>query len=312
MARIHIAYRSLDRKLALELKTELEKKKHLVTIDVDFLVAGHYWRRRIDEAFRAANFLVVLLSQNAVDPQTGVINSTWIAADIGAARYSEKVVLPVLLGDIQFPELIDDIYCIRPEGNSLRDAASSLNDAISVHEEIAALYLPRGYEHLTHSVRKFREEHSYESSVFVMMKFPDGLPQDQARLVERIFEVIASALGAYGLVARRADKRQYEPDLWNNLCVYMLGCQFGLAVLEDRGANEMNPNVALEYGFMKALNREVGLLREKNFKHDRADLIGKLVKPFRIKKGLILDEDSLKRAIQEWMIDCGVPPKQRI
>jgi hypothetical protein len=92
----------------------------------------------------------------------------------------------------------------------------------------------------------------------------------------------------------------------------MPGCHFGLAVLEDRGANEMNPNVALEYGFMKALNKEVGLLREENFKHDRADLIGKLVNPFRIQEGLVLDEDSLKRAIQDWMIDCGIPPKQRI
>lgn len=312
MARVHIAYRSHDRTLALELKTELEKKRHVVTIDVDFLVAGHYWRRRIDEAFRAADFLVVLLSKNAVDPQSGVINSHWIAADIGAARYSEKVVLPVLLDGIPFPELIDDIFCIRPDNNSLRDAASSLHDAISVHEEIAALHLPRGYEHLAQSVRKCRQEHSYESSVFVMMKFPEGLPQDQARLLERIYEVIASALGAYGLVARRADKKQYEPDLWNNLCVYMLGCQFGLAVLEDRGANEMNPNVALEYGFMKALNKEVGLLREQSFKHDRADLLGKLVKPFTIQEGLVLDEGSLKRAIQDWMIDCGVAPKQRI
>jgi hypothetical protein len=298
--------------LALELKRELEKKSHLVTIDVDFLVAGHLWRRRIDEAFAAADFLVVLLSARAVDPQTGVINSHWIAADIGAARYSEKVVLPVLLDGIQFPELIDDIYCIRPKDNNLRDAAGDLDHAISVHEEIATLHLPRGYEHLTQSVRKCREENSYESSVFVMMKFPDGLAQDHATLLDRIFEVIASALRAYGLVARRADKKQYEPDLWNNLCVYMLGCQFGLAVLEDCGANEMNPNVALEYGFMKALNKEVGLLREEKFKHDRADLIGKLVKPFRIQAGLSLDEDSLKRAIQDWMIDCGVPPRQRI
>ena len=315
MARIHIAYRSHDRTLAVELKKELEKKRHVVTIDVDFLVAGHYWRRRIDEAFRAADFLVVLLSKNAVDPQTGVINSHWIAADIGAARYSEKVVLPVLLDDIPFPELIDDIYCFRPDNNSLRDAASSLHDAISVHEEIAALHLPRGYEHLTQSVRQCRREHPYESSVFVMMKFPDGLPKDQARLVDRIYEVIAKALGAYSLVARRADKKQYEPDLWNNLCVYMLGCQFGLAVLEDRGANEMNPNVALEYGFMKALNKEVGLLREQSFKHDRADLIGKLVKPFTIQEGLVLDESdesSLERAIQDWMIDLGVAQKQRI
>ena len=71
MARIHLAYRSFDREKALDLKKEIERRGHLVTIDVDFLVGGHLWRRRIDEAFSAADFLVVLLSKNAVDSQRG-------------------------------------------------------------------------------------------------------------------------------------------------------------------------------------------------------------------------------------------------
>lgn len=312
MAFVHIAYRHHDRELALKLKGELEKKRHVVTIDVNFLVAGHHWRRRLDEAFAAAEFLVVLLSKNAVEPQTGAINSPWIAADIGAARYSEKVVLPVLLDDIPFPQLIDDIFCIRSARDALPDAASQLDDAIRVHEGIARLRLPRGYEHLADSVRRFRQECPYDESVFVMMKFPGGLPREQARLLERIFEVVAAALRSYDLTARRADKKDYDPDLWNNLCVYMLGCRFGVAVLEDRGANEMNPNVALEYGFMRALDRQVGLLREERFKHDRADFIGKLSKPFRIGDDLQLDESSLSLAIQDWMIDCAVPQKRRI
>ena len=317
MARIHLAYRSFDRDKALDLKKEIERRGHLVTIDVDFLVCGHMWRRRIDEAFAAADFLVVLLSENAVDPQTKMINSHWIAADIGAARCTGKVVLPVLLDGIPFPELIDDIYCIRPEEDSMRNAASSIHDAIGVHEEIATLNLPKGYEHLTQSVRRFNKDHPSETSVFVMMKFPDGLPDLQKALVESIFAVIAKTLRAYQLEARRADLKTYEPDLWNNLCVYMLGCKYGLAVLEDKAAVEMNPNVALEYGFMKAMNRTVGLLRENTFKHDRADLIGKLVQQFRIDADpandkLILDEKSLVQAIQNWMIDCGVAPTQRV
>jgi hypothetical protein len=312
MARIHLAYRSFDREKALDLKKEIERRGHLVTIDVDFLVGGHLWRRRIDEAFSAADFLVVLLSKNAVDSQTGMINSHWIAADIGAARYSGKVVLSVLLDEIHFPELIDDIYCIRPPDNSLRDAASSIHDAIGVHEEIATLNLPRGYEHLAQSVRRFHQDHPSENSVFVMMKFPDGLPDQQKTLIERIFTVISTTLSAYRLEARRADLKTYESDLWNNLCVYMLGCKYGIAVLEDKGASEMNPNVALEYGFMKAMNRTVGLLREESFKHDRADLIGKLVKAFRIGPDFVLDENSLKQAIQDWMIDCGIPASHRI
>src|ERR1051326_5516056 len=118
MARLHIAYRSFDRDKALELKKELERRSHVVTIDVDFLVAGHDWRRLLDEAFAVADFLVVLLSRNAID-EKGVINSHWISADIGAARFSKKIVLPILLDGIPDPELIDDIYSIRPESNSI-------------------------------------------------------------------------------------------------------------------------------------------------------------------------------------------------
>ena len=60
----------------------------------------------------------------------------------------------------------------------------------------------------------------------------------------------------------------------------MLGSRFGMAILEDCVQQELNPNIALEYGFMKALNRTVALFRQLNFKHDRADLTGKLAKTF--------------------------------
>ncbi len=40
--------------------------------------------------------------------------------------------------------------------------------------------------------------------------------------------------------------------------------------------------MTLEYGFTKALDRPVALLRDLNFKHDRADHTDKLAKPFEI------------------------------
>lgn len=316
MARLHIAYRSFDRDKALELKKELEKRNHAVSIDVDFLVAGHQWRRLLDEAFGVADFLVVLLSEKAID-EKGVINSHWISADIGAARFSQKIVLPILLDGIPFPELIDDIYSIRPESNSMSVAAAELSKAIEVHERAnranAGIHLPNGYEHLASAVRQFREDHPYETSVFVMMKFPDAstMKEEQSKLLDRIYEIIGIVLNAHGLKARRADKKSYRDDLWENLCVYMFGCRFGLAILEDRGANEMNPNVSLEYGFMKALNRRMGLLREHSFQHDRADLTGKLSRGFTIRDEFVLDDDSLKNGLKNWLIDCGVPAREQ-
>jgi hypothetical protein len=145
-----------------------------------------------------------------------------------------------------------------------------------------------------------------------MMKYSDRrtMTDEQCRMVDRIYEIVESVLRAHGLFARRAQDTSYRDDLWENLCVYMFGSLYGLAILEDRGKNEMNPNVALEYGFMKALNRKVGLLREMSFQNDRADFAGKLVRPFVIKEPFDLDEKSLRKGLVAWLKDAGVPPKR--
>jgi len=146
-----------------------------------------------------------------------------------------------------------------------------------------------------------------------MMKFPDpaSTTSQDAELLDDIWLCIDHTLNAYGLKARRADKRAYADQLWENICAYMLGSRYGLAVLEDRVAAELNPNVALEYGFMKALNRQVALLRDIAFKHDRADLTGKLSLPFEIDEGKKLNRKSLSRSVQNWLGDLGVPPREQ-
>jgi 6-phosphogluconate dehydrogenase (decarboxylating) len=83
----------------------------------------------------------------------------------------------------------------------------------------------------------------------------------------------------------------------------MLGCKFGIAVLEDRVATELSPNVALEYGFMKAMNKRVGLFRN-------ADFSGKLAKTFEIDSAGALNVGSLKTAIEAWLLDVGVSPRE--
>jgi hypothetical protein len=89
--------------------------------------------------------------------------------------------------------------------------------------------------------------------------------------------------------------------------VYMLGSRYGIAILEDRVAEELNPNVALEYGFMKSLNRQVALFRDVEFRHNRADLTGKLSKPFEIDNAGELKSESLAKAVQV----LGVSPVRR-
>ena len=91
----------------------------------------------------------------------------------------------------------------------------------------------------------------------------------------------------------------------------MLGCRFGIAVLEDRVASELNPNIALEYGFMRAIDRGVGLFRNVGFKRGRADLSGKLMNEFVVDSRGRLRKSSLTAALSQWLIDVGVNRRAR-
>jgi len=321
MARLHMIESHKDQDLARQFVGSLQHAGHTVSCDIDYLVPGEEWKRSLREALAAADGLIALLTENSLQSMSNSISSQWMAADIGAARASGKFVIPVILGDnVRIPALIDDLFVVRASSiteTDLKRVVSKIDDAIQVHMERrakeSALYLPNGYEHLASNVLRFREDGSYDKSVFVMMKFPDpnAMVGKQQKLLTDIWEVLSQVLSSYALTARRADKKTYHDQLWENICVYMLGSRYGIAILEDRVAEELNPNVALEYGFMKSLNRQVALFRDVQFRHDRADLTGKLAKSFEIDDGGELKKETLARAVQDWLLDIGVPPVQR-
>ena len=313
MARLYVTYRYADLELAREFVSSLRARNHHVTLDQDYLVLGEEWRRALHDAFVAADGVIALLTEHSVDPGSRKISSEYIAADIGAARAAGKAVLPILVKDTPIPHLVSDIYAERLHDTGRADVQRmvaaierSLERRAEQKKDVTGTLLLPGYEHLANALRHFHEDTPYEKSVFVMMKYPvKELSEVHQQLLNDIWRVVSDTLAQRGLKARRADQRTYHDQLWENVCVYMFGSKYGLAVLEDRAADELNPNVTLEYGFMKALNRMVGLLRVEDFAHDRADLIGKLSRSFAIDANDRLNELSLKSAIQDWL--AGMP-----
>jgi hypothetical protein len=313
LARIHVAYQHSDEALVRKFVVALRERHHHVTVDYDYVVLGLEWRRALHEAFTAADALVVLLTPNSVNAATQHISSQFIAADIGAARAAGKVVLPILLDGTPLPLLISDIQSQWMKSTTARDIGRMIEvieRGLERHAEerrqLETFPLLPGYEHLAGAIRRFHEDGPYEKSVFVMMKFPDAHMKDvQRELLDDIWTVVSETLEQRGLKARRADRVHYHDDLWTNICVHMFGSKYGLAILEDRAARELNPNVTLEYGFMKAINRTVGLFRAQNFAHDRADLTGKLSKSFTIDAKDRLRKASLQQAIDDWL--TGLP-----
>ena len=122
-------------------------------------------------------------------------------------------------------------------------------------------------------------------------------------LLEELDQELRRVLNSHSLDPVRADDKMYMRDrnLWNNVCLYMICCKYGIAILEDRIADEFNPNVALEYGFMRALNRPTLLLADIGFRNLRADVIGTLREKF--------DITDIKQTIQEpvekWLRELG-------
>jgi hypothetical protein len=309
MARLFLTYKRADLDLARRLVDALRNRNHHVTIDMDYLVLGEEWRRALQQSFSAADGLVVLLTPNSVDAASERVSSEFVAADIGAARAGGKLVMPILDKGTPLPGLVDDIYSEWFDGSQPdeihRIAAAidkSLESYFQKRKELVSTFLLPGYEHLNQALRHFHQDAPYEKSVFVMMKFPEAhMPDEHRNLLNDIWRVVSDTLSQRGLQARRGDHKAYYDQLWENVCVYMFGCKYGLAILEDHVASELNPNVTLEYGFMKALNRSVGLFRAQDFRHDRADLTGKLSQSFTLDSNGRLGEESLKSAIHGWL-----------
>ncbi len=79
---------------------------------------------------------------------------------------------------------------------------------------------------------------------------------------------------ARGYAPRIATEPKKHDWIWDNVELYLLGCSRGIAIVEDKFKKELNPNVAMEWGWMRGMGRPVLALKENHFRHQRADWAG--------------------------------------
>ena len=138
----------------------------------------------------------------------------------------------------------------------------------------------------------------FEGSVFVMTKFPiNGEPE--AAALAAVVAAVQGCVRARGYCPRIASEGDHHEWLWGNVETFLLGCAQGIAIVEDRYRPELNPNVAMEWGWMRGMGRRVLFLRERGFRNDRADWEGLIRYDF--------DWDRPGRGLQE-AIDKFLPP----
>lgn len=169
--------------------------------------------------------------------------------------------------------------------------------------KIENILIPTGYQKLLEPIEAFFQDTAnhcdvYSKNVFIMTRYQPG-----NKTLETIDKTLRDTLRSHGLFAHRADDRCYATDrnLWDNLCTYMIGCKYGIAVLENIILDEFNPNVALEYGFMRALGKPTLLLKEKRMA-PRADILGTIWEEF----DMLEIEDTIKRAVERWINDFDI------
>jgi len=275
-ASIHKSNKEFDE--AIQILRDLPQNKFVI----DELVECYVLRGRDDDMHIAKNLLEAQRNKYELSPE-GALRLAKIYAQEGLSLEAYTTLKPFLS---------HGILEINSFANEMRMKSDISQPSTVMNAAVQA------------GVRKFQQTHDSEKSVFVMMKFDDGDPGVDGPILEKVFDCIRLELDKYGLVAVRADERDYSDThyLFDNVQIYASACNYGIAVLENLYSDEMNPNVALEFGYMLAKNKKLLLLKENSFGNIRADLLGRLWKNFDIK-----NMQTLKSAIQAWIgVDLGI------
>jgi hypothetical protein len=103
----------------------------------------------------------------------------------------------------------------------------------------------------------------YRLRVFIMTKYCDGADAKLDAQLQTVINTVKNAVVAKAYHPQLAAETKLHPNLWENVECQMLACARGIAIVEDRFKPELNPNVAMEWGWMRAMKKPVLYLVEK-------------------------------------------------
>jgi hypothetical protein len=187
-------------------------------------------------------------------------------------RFKEFQDLREQLKKVEFPLVPSFDEDFDSTTRQLKSRGLKLREDIHDRLENFLIYPPHLSTHFS-KLEQFYDQADYVKSVFVMTKFPVAGHSLNDELM-RVINAVRSAVRGCGYYPRVAFDVEYYERTWSNVELYMLGCSKGIAILEDRFTPEHNPNVAMEWGWMTAMHKEVFLLIDSKFEHYKADWMG--------------------------------------
>ena len=161
---------------------------------------------------------------------------------------------------------------------------------------VDVLRFPPHHRRHEQAIQQFHNTSAYEKSVFIMTKFPDGNDAVDNEL-RAVIAAVKNAITGRGYTPHLALDRKYHPILWDNVELYLLACSKGVAIVESKYKQELNPNVAMEWGWMRAMDRDVLYLAEETFDLARADWGGLIQDRFPWAN----PEPAITTAIDNWL-----------
>ena len=187
-----------------------------------------------------------------------------------------------------------------PESNAAKATAAAAVATLILNWGRARMKLSENSAHMAHpeiasGLEKFRRDHSGRKTAFIMMQFSSTNTHSE------IVRIVKETLERDHIVGIRADDKQYMDDLFPNVRVYMHACDFGIAIFERIEADDFNPNVSLEVGYMFGLSKNVLLLKDKTLKTLPTDLTGRLYREFDTRDV----SNSIQTEIKKWLSDKG-------
>ena len=160
-------------------------------------------------------------------------------------------------------------------------------------------------------LRKFLEEHPFETNVFGMTRFPDA---DKTKSgedpVSPALKIAREVCSLHGLDFHLASDRAIDDDLWANVAAHMWACQYGIAFFENQRGRGLNYNLTIEVGSMLITGRRCALLKDKSIDKMPTDLVGKIYKSVDLAR-----PETIGIALHTWMRDdlnlgtCSKCPK---
>lgn len=123
-------------------------------------------------------------------------------------------------------------------------------------------------------IQQFTQATPRERSVFIMTKYPDGANPALDAELQAVIDTVKAAVTASGYHPHVAAEKKLHPNLWENVECQMLACARGIAIVEDKFNPKLNPNVAMEWGWMRAMRKPVLYLVENTVTVVPADVAG--------------------------------------